>query len=178
MNIIIICEGNGVILRQVQATDAPLLAQWKNEPLIREMAVGWDVVITPENQEKDILGSLDNPNELYAMVIMGTKPIGYIRVNWLDDTGKFVWLRYALGEERGKGYAKDAVGALADWLFDVRDVHRIDAEVYEYNEASINLLRSLGFQHEGTRRQAHVQKEKYYNVHVFGLLRTDASTLR
>ena len=40
MNINIICEGNGVILHQVQATDAPLLAQWKNEPLIREMAVG------------------------------------------------------------------------------------------------------------------------------------------
>ena len=164
-----------MILRKVKATDAPLLAQWKNEPLIREMAVGWDVVITPENQEKDILGSLGNPNELYAMVIIGgTRPIGYIRVNWLDDTGKFVWLRYALGEERGKGYAKDAVGALDDWLFDVRDVHRIDAEVYEYNEASINLLRSLGFRHEGTRRQAHVLKGKYYHVHIFGLLRTDA----
>ncbi len=164
-----------MILRKVKATDAPLLAQWKNEPLIREMAVGWDVVFTPENQEKDILGSLGNPNELYAMVIIGgTRPIGYIRVNWLDDTGKFVWLRYALGEERGKGYAKDAVGALDDWLFDVRDVHRIDAEVYEYNEASINLLRSLGFRHEGTRRQAHVLKGKYYHVHIFGLLRTDA----
>lgn len=175
MNIDTICAGNEVILRQVQATDAPLLAQWKNEPLIREMAVGWDVVITPENQEKDILGSLENPNELYAIVIIkGTRPIGYIRVNWLDDTGKFVWLRYALGEERGKGYAKDAVGALAGWPFDVRDVHRIDAEVYEYNGASINLLRSLGFRHEGTRRQAHVQKGKYYHVHVFGLLRTDA----
>lgn len=74
MNINIICEGNGVILHQVQATDAPLLAQWKNEPLIREMAVGWDVDITSENQEKDILGSLENPHELYAMVtIKGCK---------------------------------------------------------------------------------------------------------
>ncbi|MDD4402174.1 MAG: GNAT family N-acetyltransferase [Desulfitobacteriaceae bacterium] len=37
MDIDIICKGNGVFLRKVMATDAPLLAQWKNEPLIREM---------------------------------------------------------------------------------------------------------------------------------------------
>lgn len=180
MGLACICEGVRVTLRRVQQGDAPKLAQWKNDPLVREMAVGWDAEITLENQEKDILESLDSPQEMYAMIIIrdNRRPIGYVRVNWLDSTGKFVWLRYVLGEERGKGFAKDALSAMIDWLFTAKGVHRIDAEVYEYNEASINLLHSLRFKHEGTKRQAHFEKGKYNDVRVYGLLSGDEPLCR
>jgi len=77
--------------------------------------------------------------------------------------------RIVHAEERGKGYAKDALGALIRHLFSV-GTHRIEAEVYEFNQQSLGLLKSLGFREEGTKRSAHFDGKRYWNVKVLGLL--------
>lgn len=171
----VICVTQRVIVRTIQVADAPLLTIWKNDSLIREMSIGWETEVTLESQEDDIITSLDNPRDLYLLIVLkdSAKPIGYIRINWLDDSSKFTWLRFGLGEERGKGYAREALKAVITWLFDEKEVHRIDAEVYEFNRASLRLLQAIGFIEDGRRRQAHYQDGKFHDVHVLGMLRTD-----
>lgn len=171
----VICVTQRLIVRTVHLADAPLLTKWKNDSLIREMSIGWETEITLESQEEEIITSLKNFNDLYLLIVLkdNARPIGYIRINWLDSTGKFTWLRFGLGEERGKGYAREALKAVITWLFDEKEVHRIDAEVYEFNRASLGLLQAIGFTEDGRRRQAHYQDGKFHDVYVFGLLRTD-----
>ncbi len=53
------------------------------------------------------------------------------------------------------------------------EVHRVEAEVYEFNEASLHLLTSLGFKREGVKRQAHFDGEAYCDIVVMGLLAKD-----
>ena len=57
-----------------------------------------------------------------------------------------------------------------------KNLHRIDAEVYEFNKRSIKLLRYLGFKIEGLKREAHFDGKKYHNIVVLGLLKKDFDT--
>ncbi len=169
----IFCESDRLYLRGVELSDSSLVARWKDDPLVRKMSTGLDAVITKENQETDIRRSLES-GQIYCIITVKDtdKPIGYVRVDWLDDTGKFAWLRFGLGEERGKGYSKEALRTFISELFE-KGVHRIDAEVYMFNEISFHVLESIGFKHEGTRREAYCENGRFWDILVLGLLRSD-----
>jgi RimJ/RimL family protein N-acetyltransferase len=49
--------------------------------------------------------------------------------------------------------------------------HRLEAEIVDYNEKSINLFESLGFKHEGTMREAKYYEGKYHDIFIYGLLK-------
>lgn len=170
----IFCESERTYLRKIRISDAEKVACWKDDPLVRKMSVGMDIEITVENQERDIKRSIESPREQYWIIIAKDtgRAIGYIRINWMDGSERFAWLRFGLGEERGKGYAREALAAFVRKLF-LGQTHRIDAEVYEFNSRSIRLLESIGFKQEGIRREAYFDGGEYTNVIVFGLLAQD-----
>ncbi|WP_078380737.1 GNAT family N-acetyltransferase [Sutcliffiella halmapala] len=166
----IFCESSNLYLRDVQISDSTLIAKWKNEKLMRQMSVGLDTVI---NEQNHIKKSIDAKHPYFIISIKdNNKPIGYIRLNWMDNTNYFGWLRFGLGEERGKGYSKEALHSFLQKTFE-NGTKRIDAEVYEFNEISFKLLTALGFTHEGTRRKAYYSNEEFYDVHTLGLLHSD-----
>ncbi len=178
----VFCTGTKVYLRAVEPGDACLIAEWKRDPLIRRMALGPDVQISGKKEKEDIKRAGRDNDQLYlVLVVERTKqPIGYVRINWMDASHHCAWLRFALGEHRGKGYAKDGLKHLLRDLFS-SGVHRVEAEVYEFNQTGVHLLEALGFKKEGVKRQAHFDGDRYHDIVVMGLLAAefcanDAST--
>jgi ribosomal-protein-alanine N-acetyltransferase len=167
----VVCAGAKVYLRAVEMGDAPLVAGWKKDPLVRRMALGPDVEISVDKERKDIERAKGDSDQLYLVLVVKTtdQPVGYVRINWMDASHRVAWLRFALGGQRGKGYAKDGLGAFLAHLF-AGGVHRVEAEVYEFNHASLHLLDVLGFKKEGLKRQAHFDGQGYHDIVVLGLL--------
>ncbi|HRX45385.1 MAG TPA: GNAT family protein, partial [Acholeplasmataceae bacterium] len=99
-------------------------------------------------------------------------PIGYIRIDYMDNKNRYAWLRFALGLYRGHGYMKEALLIKLNHLKH-QHVHRIECEVYDYNLPSIHVLESLGFVREGIKRKAHAAQESYHDIYVYGLLFND-----
>lgn len=163
-----------VYIRSIRVSDAAVIAQWKSDPLFRKMSTGTAAIINEGNQRQDIEKSIKLPSETYVMIVEkeSMKPVGYVRFNWMGGTRRFGWLRFGLGEQRGKGYMREALSGIFHHLFQ-EETHRIDAEVYEYNERSLHLLKSLGFIKEGTRRLAYFDDERYFDIEVLGLLQSD-----
>lgn len=73
----------------------------------------------------------------------------------------------------GKGIAYEASRALVDYLFLNFDFNRIQAFIWQGNEASKKLALKLGFTWEGTDRQARIKNGKVLDVWNFGLLRKE-----
>ncbi|MBD3285728.1 GNAT family N-acetyltransferase [candidate division WOR-3 bacterium] len=169
----IICEGEKTVLREVELGDVDDVVRWKKDKLVGRMALDPDTEVTLEGQKQDISKAVESDSQLYLIIQVkeNGQPVGYVRINWMDVSRRFAWLRFALGEEsaRRKGYAKDALMALLSHLFS-KGMHRIEAEVFEYNTASLKLLSSLGFRREGLKRKAHYDGDDYFNIVVFGLL--------
>lgn len=70
-----------------------------------------------------------------------------------------------------KGYAKEALQKGISIMFYELNLHRIEAYVMEENTASIYLLKSLQFQHEGTTRQSIRIRGKWEDHMLFALLK-------
>lgn len=52
-------------------------------------------------------------------------------------------------KENGKGYTTEAVKTGLDYVFDVLKLHRVEANIIPYNNASIRVVEKLGFKLEG-----------------------------
>ena len=168
------CEGEKVYLRQVCLDDVPLVVKWKNDPYVKRMTLTPDTSITIENQGEDIKRAIKADTELYLIIVVKetNQPIGYVRINFWEGQSGNVWLRYALGEERGRGYGSDALKCFIKKLFQ-KGVHRFDTEVYGFNTVAQNFLEKLGFVREGVKREAFFDGETYVDFVVMGLLQED-----
>ena len=84
-----------------------------------------------------------------------------------------VW--YLLGDAaaRGRGYGREAVSLLVDYLFRTRSVERIGATVDVANVPSNRLMGGLGFRLEGTLTSSLFHHGQWHNVNVYGLTRPE-----
>ena len=80
------------------------------------------------------------------------------------------WL---LPEYWGRGIMQRALPLILRHAFDQLHIHRIHADVEPDNIASCNLLRKVGFTHEGTLRDAECKDGGRVSLHQFGLLASD-----
>ena len=83
--------------------------------------------------------------------------------------GTFSYGLYVAPEYRRRGCASEAVLILLRFFFDERRYQKVDAGVYEYNEASIALHETLGFKLEGRSRRLHFSAGKYHDLLRYGM---------
>ena len=70
---------------------------------------------------------------------------------------------------------REALSALLRFGFEQMHLNRIEASVGSDNIASIALLHSLGFQHEGIQREQYFEEGAFHDLALFGLLRGEWS---
>ncbi len=74
---------------------------------------------------------------------------------------------------RGKGLMKEAVKCVLSHAFHDLHFHRMEAYTSTENHASIAILKSMGFQHEGLLKGHYFTGEKFLDSLAFGLLKED-----
>ena len=73
----------------------------------------------------------------------------------------------------GRGLAPEAAAAVTRYGFSALGLHRIEAGVLPGNDASVRVLRKLGFLEEGTRRDDLYCKGRFQSLRWFSLLESD-----
>lgn len=80
--------------------------------------------------------------------------------------------------EQKKGYAKEAMIAILNYLFNLEDFHRVIETVDVENSASIQLLKSVGFRQEGHFIENIFFKGKWGSEYQFAMLKTEWLTVK
>jgi [ribosomal protein S5]-alanine N-acetyltransferase len=76
-------------------------------------------------------------------------------------------------EFQQKGYAKETMKTILDFLFSIEDFHRVVEIVDAENEASIKLLESLGFRKEGHFVENIFFKGKWGSEFQYAMLKSE-----
>lgn len=71
---------------------------------------------------------------------------------------------------RGKGLMSEALHAMLDWGIECMQLQRLEALVHPHNSECLRLLERLGFNVEGTLRQAGFWNGRRQDLHILGLL--------
>lgn len=72
-----------------------------------------------------------------------------------------------------KGYMTEANRTIIQFGFEEMGLHRIEAFTSPDNDASVRLLRALGFKKEGVLREHYFKENRMHDSVCFGLLRKD-----
>ncbi len=87
-------------------------------------------------------------------------------------------LGYVMGREHWRrGFTHEALSALITYAFECCKIRRLEAEVEPANIASNNVLKKLGFTHEGVLRQRWQSNDNNFDANIYGLLRHEWSSV-
>lgn len=97
--------------------------------------------------------------------------IGFKDTDWLNRKTE---LGYWLAENmQGKGIVSNCVGKLIRYAFQKLKLNRIQIKVAVGNSKSAAVPQKLGFIFEGIERAGELQNQKYHNLEIYSLLKTD-----
>jgi RimJ/RimL family protein N-acetyltransferase len=74
---------------------------------------------------------------------------------------------------RGRGVADDAARMLQRYLIRERGFHRLQLEIYAFNERALRHAVKAGWIHEGVRRKAYWRNDTWVDGILFGLVAED-----
>lgn len=100
--------------------------------------------------------------------------IGDCAVKRLEEEPRIVEIGYTIsGKYQKKGYATEALKGLFRFLFEEKNIHKINAIVDFRNEASIQVVKKLGFTQEAFLRKSYWEEGAWWDEYIFALLEED-----
>ena len=173
-----IWQGERVRLRAVEPEDWKIFNQWD---LDSDMARECYWVPFPKSQEAARKWALDlsleaPKGDAFNMVIENLEGEFVGTINTHDCQPRNGTFSYGLAirrEYQRQGYASDAIRLVLRYFFQELRYQKCNVGVYDFNEASIKLHESLGFQHEGRQRRIYFTEGEYHDGINLGITREE-----
>lgn len=168
--------GPTVTLRPITAADAPAmfeaLADEESNRLtgtqqsftLDQVEAHCARVAAAEDRFDFAITTADDPMYLGEAVVMD-----------IDPDNRSAVFRISLASESlfGRGLGSAATAMIIDFALGELDLHRLELEVYAFNDRARHMYESLGFVEEGVRRDALWQDGAFHDAVIMSILATD-----
>lgn len=166
--------GKRVVLRTVNREDLPNYVQWLGDPVVIEY-FGRYLPISVVEEEQWYETMLQDPTVLNFAIEFEGRHVGGAGFCNIDhrigsaEAGIFI----GVPELWDHGLGRDAMQVLVRLGFEQLNLNRISLRVFAENKRAVHLYESMGFQHEGTWRQAEFRKGRYQDILWMSILRAE-----
>ena len=131
-----------------------------------------------KKQYEKLEKKIEEDKNLYHFMIRAKEDdrlIGKAMVSRIEWASGNCQLRLGIGsaEDRRKGYGTQALKMLLRFAFAELNLFRVTANVAEYNEGAIALMKKFGFTEEVRRRQSLERDGRRWDLLVFGMLKDE-----
>jgi len=164
---------NTIILRKLSVDDAAALSRladnkniWDNMrdifPHPYTLKDAFQFIEMVSSEDPQLTFAIEYDGYFAGMISLIKQP---------DVYRKSAELGFWIGEEYwGKKIVSTATKKLIDYAVNNLDLNRIFARVFEYNKASMKVLKNNGFIEEGISIDAVYKNNQFYDLHHFYLL--------
>ncbi|WP_134684866.1 GNAT family N-acetyltransferase [Brevibacillus migulae] len=94
-----------------------------------------------------------------------------------DSEGFEIGFQIYKKEDRGKGYATEALKLFSAYLFELKPIQRLQICTAKDNAAARRIAEKCGFIYEGTMRRAFFARGKYHDLDFLSMLREECASL-
>lgn len=100
------------------------------------------------------------------------KLVGEVVINDIHRNNRSGSIRVSINrkEDFSKGYGSEAIVLALNYGFGMLNLHRIELEVFPFNERAIYVYEKIGFVREGIRRDGCFFNNKYYDMITMSIL--------
>jgi RimJ/RimL family protein N-acetyltransferase len=167
--------GEGFALRRAAEADVAFLAELAShdevEPFMAAVSArGRDELLD------EVRRSEDDPQHHGRFVVeVGGEPAGALAFSVANRRSRIADVHAVMlhPDHRGRGLGVEATKLLVRHLVFDLGYHRVQLEVYGFNERAIGLFERAGFVREGARRRAYDRHGDWVDGVLFGLVRED-----
>lgn len=170
-------ESDRLLLRQFQNSDIDYVFMGLSHPdIIRYYGVNYDSLEATQEQMIWFENLETSGTGIWWAIcnLADKKFLGAAGLNDLSNKDKNAELGFwLLTENWGQGIVAEAIPMIISHAFHELSLHRIEAFVETENLNSKKTLASLGFEHEGTRRDCEVKNGEFISLDVYSILNTN-----
>ncbi|MFE8702967.1 GNAT family N-acetyltransferase [Cytobacillus sp. FJAT-54145] len=166
-------EGNRVYLRPLSLDDTELYFETLYHPQTR-MLTGTQKVFTKEQIHRYIEGKASDSTSVLLLIALREtdEVIGDIALQSIDGMNRSANIRIAINQDQhqGKGYGQEAMKLMLDYGFGILNLHRVELNVFAFNERAASVYEKLGFKQEGVQREALYYNHQYHDSILMSIL--------
>ena len=166
-----------VYLRAFEPEDYKTTIKWRNDDKIWDMLGGTKYFVSEAYEKKWIEDAIFKSNDVKLAVCLkeGNRHIGNVYMTNIDTTRQICHSHILIGETDcwGKGYAREALLMAVSYMFNERNIHRIEARVLESNTQSLRMHEKCGYKVDGLLRDTVFKDGRWQNQYVMSLLATE-----
>ncbi len=175
-------ESRLIRLRPLRPADLATTLSWRNDPAIRDNALGHRFPVTEVMERRWIDAALDGTDTSRAVFGIedraDEKLVGYTQLNSIDSLARHARFGMLIGDadRHGRGLGRDALTLTLAFAFHTINLRRIHLQVVASNERALRLYERAGFLREGVLREHVFVDGAYRDLILMGLMRDAART--
>lgn len=145
-----------------------------NSSLESNIFTGTTQVFNKSNIERYLENiSMDSSRVDFLIFEKGSnKIVGEVVISDIYSNNRSAGIRIAIyrKEDFNKGYGSEALILALGYGFGMLNLHRIELEVFPFNERGIHVYEKIGFKREGIKRDGAFYYNKYYDLITMSIL--------
>jgi RimJ/RimL family protein N-acetyltransferase len=173
-------KGENVILRAIEREDLKRLHELRRNVELLMFGDGDWQPIPLAAIEKDYDKHLSDEEKFWFAIEVDGKVIGDIGLHHRDQRSRVTAFGVGIYDPEyiSRGYGREAIGLLIDWVFRIQNYERIWLDTWATNERAIRCYKAVGFVEEGRQRRHIYFDGHYVDVVLMGLLREEWDSRR
>ncbi len=172
--------GKKVRLRAIEREDLPHYVEWFADPSVSENLES-QIPMSLASEERWYEENLKLPAEQQALAVDAKlsrgrwEHIGGTGFHHVDKRNRLAECGLVIGAKKywNRGYGTDALLTLLGYGFGTLNFNCIQLCVMSFNERAIHVYEKIGFVREGTRREVHFYNGRYWDMHLYSILRRE-----
>lgn len=166
-----------IYLRALEVEDYKTSIQWRQNEHIWDMVGGPKYFVSESYEKKWVENAIFNTKDIRLAICLldDNKYIGNVYMTDINEINRSCQSHIIIGNEDywGQGYAKEALLKAVAYMFNERNINRIQAYILESNEQSLRMHQKCGYKIEGILRESVFKAGRYQNQYLLSLLRKD-----
>jgi RimJ/RimL family protein N-acetyltransferase len=174
-------RGSLVYLRPLEPADVELVHAWYEDAEFAALMGGRPMSLATRRARADrnLAEPRDDVVNLMICDLEDGRAVGRVDIFEIDPINGAAGFGIGIGDEgdRGRGYGRDAVQAVCDYVFGQLRLERLWLTTDADNTIAQHLYEGVGFQREGVARHAYYQDGRYQDDVRMAILRSEWSGL-
>ncbi len=154
---------NDVLLRTMTESDLDFVLAAENDPDHAPFVGRWE-------REQHLSAIASEEFACFVVTDPQNLPVGHVILADCTDASRNLLLKRIIITQKGQGYGWAALKSVQRIAFADYKAHRLWLDVIETNARARSLYRTMGFQEEGTLREALLHHGEYVSLVIMSML--------
>ena len=165
-------------IRAIEIEDLSLIQKWRNDEGLRKFFREYREFSMTQKKDWYLKMINDNRFEMFVIVDLElNEVIGVTGVTYIDWPNRHGDVHFYIGKNSSwidDHYAPKAINIILNYGFNILNLNKLWAEIYEIDTKKLNFFKSIGFEVDATLREHYYYQGKYYDSHILSLLKKDS----